>query len=333
MIKSRRLIKLAINHNIIDTMNKKIEELIQQFLEYLEIEKGRSQKTAQNYYLYLRRFNNYAKKINITNPKEIDLELIHKFRLYLNRLKDDQGKNLSPKTQNFHIVALRSFLKYLAKNDINSLAAEKVELPKIEDREIEVLTKDELTRLIESTKGDSLTDLRDRAVIETLFSTGLRVSELVKLTKDKINLKSGEFSIKGKGGKTRLVFLSNKAKKAIKKYLKIRSEQRKDSSSDLFIRLDNKSREKNSDLGLTVRSIQRIIEKRAKQAGIVKKVTPHSLRHSFATDLLLNGADIRSVQAMLGHSSIQTTQVYTHITNKQLKEVHQTFHSDNKPED
>ncbi len=307
-------------------MTKKIKELVQQFLEYLEVEKGRSQKTTENYHLYLRRFTSFAKKQGVVNPEKISLDLIHKYRLHLNRLEDNQGQTLAKKTQNFHIVALRSFLKYLAKNDIKTLAAEKVELPKIDDREIDVLSKDELNRLIKTTQGDDLTSQRDRAIIETLFSTGLRVSELAGLTREKINLESGEFSIKGKGGKTRLVFLSPKAKQVINTYLKTRDQKRKDSSPALFIRLDRRSKGKQADLELSVRSIQRIIEKRSKQAGIVKKVTPHSLRHSFATDLLLNGADIRSVQAMLGHSSIQTTQVYTHISNKQLKEVHQNFH-------
>jgi len=288
-------------------MSKEIKDLVKKFLDYLEVEKGRSQKTAENYHLYLKRFINFALSRNIKEPSNIDLELVHKYRLYLNRLEDKNAQGLSKKTQNFHIVALRSFLKYLAKNDIKTLVAEKVELPK-------------------TTSSDDLTDLRDRAIIETLFSTGLRVSELAVLTKEKVNLKSGEFSIKGKGGKTRLVFLSLKATEAINKYLKRREKKRKDNSPALFIRLDRRSKTKQADLALSVRSIQRIIEKRAKQAGIVKKVTPHSLRHSFATDLLLNGADIRSVQAMLGHSSIQTTQVYTHISNKQLKEVHKSFH-------
>lgn len=307
-------------------MNNQIKKLIQQFLEYLEVEKGRSQKTSENYHLYLKRFANFASKNNVKKPEKISLELIHNYRLYLNRLEDKDGQILAKKTQGFHIVALRSFLKYLAKNDIKTISAEKIELPKIDDREIEILSKEELDRLISSTDGKLLVDLRDKAIIETLFSTGLRVSELAKLTIEKINLKTGEFNIKGKGGKTRLVFLSLKARQAIKEYLKIRRKKRKDNCPALFIRLDRRSKSKNNNLNLSVRSIQRIIEKRAKQAGIVKKVTPHSLRHSFATDLLINGADIRSVQAMLGHSSIQTTQVYTHISNRQLKEVHQAFH-------
>jgi site-specific recombinase XerD len=305
---------------------RSIKNLIKQFLEHLEVEKNRSQKTSQNYHLYLRRFANFASNNNARKPSQINLDLIRNYRLYLNRLENDKGQTLSKKTQSFHIIALRSFLKYLAKNDIKTISAEKIELPKIDDREIEILTKEELDRLLDSTKGDKLTDLRDRAIIETLFSTGLRVSELASLTTEKINLKSGEFSIKGKGGKTRLVFLSSRAREAIKKYLEKRKKVRQDGSSALFIRLDKKSKKKKNNLELSVRSIQRIIEKRAKKAGIVKKVTPHSLRHSFATDLLINGADIRSVQAMLGHSSIQTTQVYTHITNRQLKEVHRAFH-------
>lgn len=314
-------------------MSQNIKGQIQEFLEYLEVEKGRSQKTAENYDRYLRRFLGFAKKSKITKPTAINLRLVHKFRLYLNRLTNHRGENLSKKTQNYHVVALRAFLKYLAKKDIKSLSAEKVELPKIGDREINVLNDEELERLLSAVQGTSLVNLRDQAILETLFSTGLRVSELASLTIDQINLKRGEFTVKGKGNKTRLAFLSEKAKEAIKAYLEKRKQERKDQCPALFIRLDTKSKSKMKDLELSVRSIQRTVEKYAKKAGITKNVTAHTLRHGFATDLLMSGADIRSVQAMLGHSSITTTQVYTHITDQQLKDVHRAFHGKRRSKD
>jgi len=313
-------------------MSQNIKGLIQEFLEYLEVEKGRSQKTAENYDRYLRRFSKFARQAKVTKSSAINLRLIHRYRLYLNRLPGPKGENLSKKTQNYHIVALRAFLKYLAKRDIKSLSAEKVELPKIGDREIIVLDDDELERLLNAPQETGLRNLRDRAILETLFSTGLRVSELASLTKNQINLKQGEFTVKGKGGKTRLVFLSPAAKKAINIYLDKRKKQRKDHSPALFIRLDAQSKSKIKEIKLSVRSIQRIVEKYAKKAGIAKRVTAHTLRHNFATDLLMNGADIRSVQTMLGHSSITTTQVYTHITNQQLKDVYRAFHGKRRRE-
>jgi len=313
-------------------MSQNIKGLIQSFLEYLEVEKGRSQKTVENYHRYLKRFNQFCLKNKIIAPANINLDLIHKFRLFLNRLTDQKGQSLSKKTQNYHVVALRAFLKYLAKQDIKTISAEKVELPKIEDRQIEILTDDELYRLLSTVSGQSLAQLRDRAIIETLFSTGLRVSELASLTIDQVNLKSGEFTVKGKGGKTRVVFLSPSAKTAIKGYIEERRTKIKDRDLSLFIRLDARSKGQKQNLGLTVRSVQRAVKKRALEAGIAKKVTAHTLRHSFATDLLMSGADLRSVQALLGHSSITTTQVYTHVTDRQLKEVHRAFHGRRRAE-
>jgi len=307
-------------------MSQNIKELVQEFLEYLEVEKGRSQKTAENYDRYLRRFKKFAQEAGVRSPSDIDLKLVHKYRLFLNRLTDNKGKTLGKKTQNYHVVGLRAFLKYLAKKDIKTLSAEKVELPKLGDREISVLTDEELERLLSSAHGESLENLRDLAVLETLFSTGLRVSELASLTIDQINLDRGEFTVKGKGDKTRLAFLSPDARETIKTYLKKRKSEKNDKCNDLFIRLDKKSKAKMQDISLSVRSVQRIVEKYVKKAGITKKVSAHTFRHSFATDLLMNGADIRSVQAMLGHSSITTTQVYTHITDQQLKDVHKAFH-------
>ena len=311
--------------SIDEIKNFKIE-----FLEYLEIEKNRSQLTIRNYDHYLDRFLDWAM---IRSPKDITGDLVRKFRLYLNRYKDDSGKSLKKATQDYYIIALRGFLKYLAKRDIKTLASEKVELGKTQEREVEFLEAEEVKRLLESAGNKNLSSLRDKTILELLFSTGLRVSEIAGLNKENINLKSGEFSVRGKGGKIRLVFISDSAKETLLNYI----SKRKDLDPALFIHFkkgsggrDNnkKNNKNNSDLSLrlTPRSIQRIVKKYAVKAGIVKKVTPHTLRHSFATDLLMNGADIRSVQSMLGHSSITTTQIYTHITNKHLKDIHKKFH-------
>ena len=300
----------------------KIKNLKTEFLEYLEIEKNRSQLTIRNYDHYLSCFLEWAM---IYSPEDITAELVRKFRLYLNRRKDEKGRGLKKKTQDYYIIALRGFLKYLAKQDIKTLASEKVELGRTQEREVEFLEADEIKRLLGSVEGEALCSLRDKAILELLFSTGLRVSELASLNRDSINLKSGEFSIRGKGGKIRLVFVSDSAKNAIIDYI----DKRKDVDIALFIHFkegNGKTGDKSS-LRLTSRSIQRIVKKYAVKAGIVKKVTPHTLRHSFATDLLQNGADIRSVQSMLGHSSITTTQIYTHITDRHLKDIHKKFHS------
>lgn len=298
---------------------------ITDFLDYMEIEKNRSQRTLDNYHHYLMRFLEFAKRAGKPNlsPGQITLPLVRQYRQYLNRVKDSRGKQLKLSTQNYHIIALRAFLKFLAKNDIKTLAAEKIELPKTPSRTVDFLENYELDRLFEAVPQDSkLGNLRDYAILQTLFSTGLRVSELTNLTRDKINLKRGEFMVRGKGDKPRLVFLSGEAQAALRRY----SDKRKDNNEYVFL---SHGANKNEQ-GLTPRSIQRTIQKYATKAGIVKKVTPHTLRHSYATDLLINGADIRSVQALLGHSSITTTQVYTHITNRQLKDVHRAFHSKRK---
>lgn len=298
-----------------------IKELKSQFLEHLEIEKNRSPKTIENYGHYLVRFINFAK---IDSPKDITEEAIRKYRLLLNRMTDERGKPLKKVTQNYHIIALRAFLKYLAKRDIRTVPAEKIELGKQEEREVVFLEPAELDKFLRAPQGVSVSDLRDRAILETLFSTGLRVSELCSLNRDDIDLKRGEFSVRGKGSKLRVVFLSDGARAAVATFL----DKRSDADEALFIRVPrNEHFGKYEKLRLTPRSIQRVIKKYAIAAGIVgKKITPHSLRHSFATDLLRNGADIRSVQALLGHSSVTTTQIYTHVTDKQLREVHQKFH-------
>lgn len=297
-------------------------KLKQQFLEYLEIEKNRSPKTIENYDRYLRRFLTLTKA---DAPSGITDEAVRKYRLQLNRL-GGRGAELKKQTQFYHLIALRSFLKYLAKRDIKCLAPEKVELGRMPAREIEVIEHDELERLLASPKGSGLTPLRDRALLELLFSTGLRVSEAAKLNRDSVNFKRDEFSVRGKGDKIRLVFLSERAKDELKKYL----EKREDVDEALFIHCKKGFAKRDEDLRLTPRSVQRLVKKYAASAGISKKITPHGLRHAFATDLLRNGADLRSVQQLLGHAQITTTQIYTHVTDKALREVHKKYHSRNR---
>lgn len=300
-----------------------IKELKTQFLEYLEIEKNRSQKTIENYDHYLSRFLDWAK---ISGPEQITAELVRNFRIYLNRYEDEKGRGLKKITQGFYAIAIRNFLKFLAKRDISSLQAEKIEMGKTSTREVDFLEVEEVERILVAAEGRDFKSLRDRAILELLFSAGLRVSELTDIDREKIDLKRRELSVRGKGNKIRVVFISDSAAGAIKRYL----EKRTDVDPALFVRLARNASRSDAggdNLRLTPRSIQRIVKYYAMKAGIVKDVHPHTLRHSFATDLLINGADIRSVQAMLGHSSITTTQVYTHITNKQLKEVHRAFHS------
>ncbi|MDO9399365.1 MAG: tyrosine-type recombinase/integrase [bacterium] len=301
-----------------------------QFLEYLEVEKQRSPKTIENYDRYLEKFLVWAK---ISDPKDINDDLIRNFRLYLNRFVGEKGQNLKKITQNYYIIAIRCFLKYLAKRDVKTLQAEKVEIGKTPEREVDFLENTEVERILDAAGGVNFKSLRDRAIMELLFSAGLRVSELTSINREKLNLKSGELSVRGKGNKIRVVFISDTASAALKEYLK----KREDIDPALFVRdkvglrqFESKKKEnkdKSDNLRLTPRSIQRIVKYYALKAGIVKDVHPHTLRHSFATDLLMNGADIRSVQAMLGHASINTTQIYTHVTNPHLKEVHQAFHA------
>ena len=295
-----------------------LAELKKQYLEYLEIEKGASRRTLENYHRYLDRFFDWSK---LSLPKEITRETVRSYRLYLNRLNGGKLKNV---TQNYHLIALRSFLRFLAKEDVSSLSPEKIELAKTDQKEIDVLAENELLRLLDAPLGGSkkpkISNLRDKAILETLFSTGLRVSELCSLDRNKINFEKGEFSIKGKGSKIRIVFLSDRAQKAIKEYF----NKRVDVDPAAFARI--KKVGKKDDLRLTPRTIQRIVRKWATQAGITKQISPHGLRHAFATDLLSGGADLRSVQALLGHANVSTTQIYTHVTDKGLKEVHKKFH-------
>jgi site-specific recombinase XerD len=307
-------------------MNK-INQQITKFLEDLEIARGRSDKTIRNYDFYLHRFSKFLEENNITTPEKIDLEAIRKFRLYLNRFRDPIRKDtLKKNTQNYHLISVRAFFKYLAKNDVKTLAPEKIELAKMPSRTVEFLEGSDLDNILEQPlklDAPSVIKFRDKAILELLFSTGLRVSELASLKRD-LNIDKDEFSIRGKGDKMRIVFISQSARHWVKEYLKIR----KDANPWLFIGHDKaaKARKGEDVVGLTPRSIERIVQRYAKLAGINKKITPHTMRHSFATDLLMNGADIRSVQTLLGHSSITTTQIYTHITNQQLRDVHKSFH-------
>lgn len=311
-----------------------LKQLKQQFLEYIEIERGRSLKTVENYDHYISRFLDFIKT---DKPEDIKDEPVRQFRLWLNRQptgnKRVPNETLSRKTQNYYLIAIRAFLKYLARQEIKSLPAERIELAKVSERSLDLITESELSRLMNSPKGNDVKNLRDKAILELLFSTGLRVSELCSLTSD-IDLSADEISIRGKGGKVRVVFISDEAKRHLRAYL----SARKDLNEALFVQVGSEIRKKPetpkvtrkgslSDTGaLTKRSIERIVKQHAIKAGISKKVTPHTMRHLFATGLLSNGADIRSVQALLGHSSIVTTQIYTHVTDKHLKEIHKKFH-------
>lgn len=305
-----------------------IETLAKQFFDHLEIELGRSPKTLQSYSQVLKYFFDWG---DIKVPKDISAQKIREYRLHLNRKPNGRGDNLKKNTQSYHAIVLRTFLKYLAKQDIEVLAAEKIEVGKAEDRQIDFLEYDDVMRLIEAAAGKTPKNLRDQAILELLFSSGLRVSELVGLDRVHVNLDKEEFSVRGKGRKLRIVFISPDAKRALQNYLDIRN----DVDPALFISypkkgLVNRKNSKRETMRLTPRSIARIVKHYAIKAGILKDVHPHTLRHSFATDLLINGADIRSVQAMLGHASITTTQIYTHVTNERLKEVHQAFHAKRK---
>ncbi len=306
-----------------------IEDLKKQFLEYLEIERGRSLKTIENYDRYLSNFISFSK---ISRPAEITDDLIRSYRLWLNRRpsgKSYEGvsETLKKNTQNYYLIALRAFLKYLMKRGVKSLSPDRIELAKSSERSLDLISVLELERLLSAPEGSDIKSKRDKALLETLFSTGLRVSELCSLSRD-IDPDAGELSIRGKGDKVRVVFVSERAAEAIKDYL----NERTDVDDALFIQL-SKNKESKEEKRLTPRSVERTVQKYAKKAGITKKVTPHVIRHSFATDLLRNGADIRSVQAILGHANIGTTQVYTHVTDAHLKKVHKQFHQKNKKKD
>jgi len=294
-----------------------ISSLIIDFLEYMEIEKGNSPLSAQNYDRYLRRFSGFAKVNGIIDIKDINSELLRKYRLWLGR------QNLSKSTQNYYLIALRTFFKYLGSRNLPAISPDKIELAKTGERQISFLDEAELEHLLSMPDLTAIQGVRDRAIMELFFSTGLRISELCNLKIEDINLDKSEFSVVGKGKKVRVVFMDQEAKNAIHNYL----IQRNDKNEYLFISYGHSDNPAViSDNPITPRSVQRMIHKYAKIAGLTKKVTPHVLRHSFATDLLMNGADIRSVQQLLGHSSITTTQIYTHVTDQHLADVHQAFH-------
>lgn len=304
-------------------MTQYLSDTIIEFLEYLEIEQNRSQKTIANYHHYLMRLVEFAGDPTVD---KISSETVRKWRLWLNRLHDSHGDEISSTTQNYHLIALRSFLKFCSKRDIASLPPEKIELARIKRKQVTFLQSDELEALFAQPDVNTKIGLRDRTILELLFSGGLRVSELVNLDREHVSTKRREFAVRGKGQKDRPIFMSDAAVHWVDRYLHARS----DSSPALFVRYGGSKQQDNTGnfLRLTPRSVQRIIAHYARLAGITKKVSPHTLRHSFATDLLMNGADIRSVQTMLGHSDISTTQIYTHVTDAHLKEVHSKFHRD-----
>lgn len=308
-------------------MSHNLKDLKTEFLQYVEIERGRSLNTVRNYDQYLSRFLDYTK---FKDPKGITDTVVRDFRIWLNRQEAINEKGMAPttlkkRTQNYYLIALRAFLKYLARQGITSLSPDRIELAKVPERSLDLITIEELERLLKAPDITTLKGLRDRAMLEMLFSTGLRVSELCALPRD-INLKLDEMSVRGKGEKVRVVFISDDARNAVQKYL----DKRDDMDDALFVQISNKKNEKlaqkKDSLRLDRRSVERIVKYYAMKCGISKKVTPHVIRHSFATDLLRNGADLRSVQMLLGHANINTTQIYTHVTDTELKKIHKKFH-------
>jgi len=305
-----------------------MSELILDYIEHLEVEGGRSARTSENYKLYLERFVEYTDDIKVD---KITTEVIRKYRLWLNRYRNNNDGELATITQSYHLIALRGFLTYLSERDIDSLSPEKIKLPKVSRKQVTFLHYDEVERLLAQIPLDDEVGLRDRAIIELLFSSGLRVSELVNLNRDHINTKRREFMVRGKGQKDRPIFIGKAAADRVNEYLAARL----DNLPPLFLSYsrNNISSTSGDYRRLSARSIQRLINKYARLAGITKHVSPHTMRHSFATDLLMNGADLRSVQSMLGHSNISTTQVYTHVTDEHLREVYEKFHSDTEQSD
>ena len=310
-------------------MNTSLPELINQFLEYLEIEKNCSKLTIRDYRHYLDVFSGWHDTTQSGKSlKSLDLATIRKYRVFLANRVDDKGMTLQRVTQNYYVIALRSFLRFLIKNDYETLEPSKIDLPKTESRSLKFLSKDQVDRLVTSADTSKEEGTRDRAILELLFSTGLRVSELVSLNRDQVNLERREFGVIGKGRKHRLVFVSDRAADWVKRYL----DKREDNFRPLFIRYSGRVVEENNGerMRLSVRSVERLVKKYVRIARIPVDATVHTLRHSFATDLLTNGADLRSVQEMLGHKNIATTQIYTHITNPQLRDIHRSYHSGNK---
>jgi site-specific recombinase XerD len=302
-----------------------IEAKINDFLQYLAVSRGSSPLTIRNYAHYLKRFYEYVASM-VPNPdiSLIQPELVQQYREYLTHLSDHKGGTLSRKTQGYHAIALRSFLKWMNKQDLEVMAPDKIELPKIEDRQVKFLSEEQVERLLAAPTLSNIAGRRDKAILELLFSTGLRVSELTHLNKDSVDLERREFGVVGKGGKARVVFLSERSAEWLRQYL----SARRDHYTPMFIRHKGKHDPSvdDNDMRLTPRSIQRMVKKYVKKIKLPVEATPHVLRHSFATDLLTGGADLRSVQEMLGHKNVATTQIYTHVTNKHLREVHEAFH-------
>jgi len=300
--------------------------LVIEFLEHLEVERNLSRLTIRDYAHYLRRFCDWFESQGHTDIYQLDMSVLKKYRVYLSRLTDDQGTFLSLATQSYHVICLRSYLKWMVKNDMPVLHPEKVDIPKSEARQMKFLDTDQMTRLLGQPRLSSKTGYRDRALLEVLFSTGLRVSELVSLNREQVNLQRKEFGVIGKGRKPRVVFLSDQAADWLGRWI----NTREDHWTPVFVRFSQKRpdmREDGEEMRLTTRSVQRIVKKYVEKAHLPIMVTPHGIRHTFATDLLQNGAGLREVQEMLGHKNIQTTQIYTHVTKPQLKEIHKKFHS------
>ena len=304
--------------------------LVDEFLEYLEIERNLSPLTIPDYRHYLENFVTWSNFHSpISKPQDLTVELVRKYRVNLAHYNSPNGNlPLKKVTQNYYVIALRSFLKYLIRKDLPVISPDKIELPKVESRSLKFLDRDQVDRLLAQPNMSTDQGIRDKAIMEMLFSTGLRVSELCRLNRDQVNLERGEFGVIGKGQRLRVVFLSDRAKIWLERYL----AKRTDIFNPLFIRTrGNQEPAVNGEkMRLTARSVQRILEKYVRKARLPVKATPHVMRHSFATDLLMNGADLRSVQELLGHKNVATTQIYTHVTNAQLRDVHKAFHSGNK---
>jgi|SRR6185369_6381273 len=310
-------------------MENNLAKQIQNFLEYLEVEKNSSKLTIRNYRYYLSVFHDwYSSTLPGKTVENLDLGIVRKYRVFLANHVDIKGQTRKKVTQNYYVIALRSFLRFLIKNDVKTLEPSKIDLPKTESRSLKFLERDQIERLVTMPDTSKEEGIRDRTILEVLFSTGLRVSELTKLNHEQINIERGEFGVVGKGGRARVVFISDRAAEWIQRYLQART----DAFKPLFIRYSRGVDEDDDGekMRLTVRSIERIVKKYVHMARLPVDATVHTMRHSFATDLLTNGADLRSVQEMLGHKNIATTQIYTHVTNKQLRDVHKAFHSGNK---
>lgn len=310
--------------------NAGLDGLISQFLEHLEVERGLSPLTIRNYDYWLRRFSQWiGRSGKNATVGDITTHTIRRFRMWLARQSGRKAADMSLSTQGYHMIAMRSFLKWCSREDIEAMSPQKIDIPKSKDRSLLFLDLPEIQRLLASPAGNERLMVRDRAILELLFSTGLRVSELVALRRDRVDLVHREFSVVGKGGRSRIVFLSDRAVASLKQYL----QQRRDHYAPLFIRLGGKKPQvttPDNQVRLSCRSVQRLVEKYRKQAGISTKITPHGIRHTFATDLLRGGADLREVQELLGHKSVTTTQIYTHVTNRRLRDVHHRAHSGNK---